>query len=143
MDALDVPLSARAFSTAASILAAATAGIWAASRCPAERISPASAMAPNLHLINMANYNWKSAVEAKTHHPAWKTLLAFAIIYFVWGSTFLAIRVGVREVPPFLLAAMRFLIAGAFTGLGRMDVRIPDGSADFRPGLRTLVLGRA
>jgi len=38
--------------------------------------------------------------------------LAFAIIYFVWGSTFLAIRVGVREVPPFLLAAMRFLVAG-------------------------------
>ena len=44
----------------------------------------------------------------------WKTLLAFAIIYFVWGSTFLAIRVGVREVPPFLLAAMRFLVAGLF-----------------------------
>ena len=34
------------------------------------------------------------------------------MIYFVWGSTFLAIRVGVREVPPFLLAAMRFLAAG-------------------------------
>jgi len=43
---------------------------------------------------------------------AWKTLLAFAIIYFVWGSTFLAIRVGVREVPPFLFAAMRFVVAG-------------------------------
>jgi drug/metabolite transporter (DMT)-like permease len=43
----------------------------------------------------------------------WKVLLAFAIIYFVWGSTFLAIRVGVREVPPFLLAAMRFFVAGA------------------------------
>src|SRR5258706_7278974 len=42
----------------------------------------------------------------------WKTLLAFAIIYFVWGSTFLAIRVGVHEVPPLLFAAMRFLIAG-------------------------------
>ncbi len=42
----------------------------------------------------------------------WKILLAFATIYFVWGSTFLAIRVGVREVPPFLLAAMRFTIAG-------------------------------
>jgi drug/metabolite transporter (DMT)-like permease len=51
-------------------------------------------------------------MEAVTHRPAWKTLLAFAIIYFVWGSTFLAIRVGVREVPPFLLAAMRFLVAG-------------------------------
>ncbi len=40
------------------------------------------------------------------------TVLAFAIIYFVWGSTFLAIRFGVSEVPPFLLAALRFLIAG-------------------------------
>ena len=51
-------------------------------------------------------------MEAEAHRPAWKTLLAFAIIYFVWGSTFLAIRVGVREVPPFVLAAMRFLVAG-------------------------------
>src|SRR5580693_155169 len=49
----------------------------------------------------------------EAHRPTWKTLLAFAIIYFVWGSTFLAIRVGVREVPPLVLAAMRFSIAGA------------------------------
>jgi drug/metabolite transporter (DMT)-like permease len=46
------------------------------------------------------------------HRPPWKTLLAFAIIYFVWGSTFLAIRIGVHEVPPFLFAAMRFAVAG-------------------------------
>ena len=46
-------------------------------------------------------------------HPArWKILLAFAIIYFVWGSTFLCIRIGVRELPPFLFAALRFTIAG-------------------------------
>ncbi|HJX94510.1 MAG TPA: EamA family transporter [Candidatus Acidoferrum sp.] len=51
-------------------------------------------------------------MQAANHRPTWKILLAFAIIYFVWGSTFLAIRVGVREVPPFLLAAMRFLVAG-------------------------------
>jgi drug/metabolite transporter (DMT)-like permease len=51
-------------------------------------------------------------MEAQTRHTTWKTLLAFAMIYFVWGSTYLAIRVGVREVPPFLLAAMRFLVAG-------------------------------
>jgi len=44
--------------------------------------------------------------------PAWQTLLAFGIIYFVWGSTFFAIRVGVHEVPPLLLAAMRFFAAG-------------------------------
>ena len=43
---------------------------------------------------------------------AWKILLAFGIIYFVWGSTFYAIRVGVNEVPPFLLAAFRFFAAG-------------------------------
>jgi drug/metabolite transporter (DMT)-like permease len=49
----------------------------------------------------------------EAHRPTWKTLLAFAIIYFVWGSTFLAIRVGVREVPPLVLAAMRFAVAGA------------------------------
>src|SRR5579863_2892101 len=51
-------------------------------------------------------------MDSHHHPPAWKTVLAFAIIYLVWGSTFLAIRVGVREVPPFLLAAMRFLVAG-------------------------------
>lgn len=50
---------------------------------------------------------------ASTSQPrAWKVLLAFAIIYFVWGSTFLAIRVGVREMPPFLMAGMRFVMAG-------------------------------
>jgi drug/metabolite transporter (DMT)-like permease len=45
--------------------------------------------------------------------PSWKTMLAFGIIYFVWGSTFLAIRVGVREVPPLVFASMRFFVAGA------------------------------
>ena len=42
----------------------------------------------------------------------WKIVLAFSIIYLVWGSTFLAIRIGVNEVPPFLLAALRFFVAG-------------------------------
>src|SRR5271157_1891543 len=51
-------------------------------------------------------------MEATPKPRGWQILLAFAIIYFVWGSTFLAIRVGVREAPPFLLAAMRFFVAG-------------------------------
>jgi len=51
-------------------------------------------------------------MEATSKPRGWQILLAFAIIYFVWGSTFLAIRVGVREAPPFLLAAMRFFVAG-------------------------------
>jgi drug/metabolite transporter (DMT)-like permease len=51
-------------------------------------------------------------MEGISKPSAWKVLLAFAVIYFVWGSTYLAIRIGVREVPPFLLAGMRFLLAG-------------------------------
>jgi drug/metabolite transporter (DMT)-like permease len=51
-------------------------------------------------------------METEARPPTWKILLAFSMIYFVWGSTFLAIRVGVHEVPPFLLAAMRFFTAG-------------------------------
>jgi drug/metabolite transporter (DMT)-like permease len=51
-------------------------------------------------------------MQTASQPRAWKVLLALSIIYFVWGSTFLAIRVGVREVPPFLLAGMRFLVAG-------------------------------
>ena len=42
-----------------------------------------------------------------------KTLLAFAVVYFVWGATFLAIRIGVRAMPPLLFAALRFTTAGA------------------------------
>ncbi len=51
-------------------------------------------------------------METTPKPHAWKVLLAFAIIYFVWGSTYLSIRIGVREVPPFLFAAMRFAVAG-------------------------------
>jgi drug/metabolite transporter (DMT)-like permease len=51
-------------------------------------------------------------MEIEARPASWKILLAFCMIYFVWGSTFLAIRVGVHEVPPFLLAAMRFFTAG-------------------------------
>lgn len=59
--------------------------------------------------------------------PRWKTLIAFAIIYFVWGSTFYAIRVGVHDVPPLLLAAARFTIAGAalFTWSVAQGDRLP------------------
>jgi drug/metabolite transporter (DMT)-like permease len=48
----------------------------------------------------------------RSRPASWKILLAFAIIYLVWGSTYLAIRVGVREMPPFLMAGLRFTVAG-------------------------------
>ena len=43
-------------------------------------------------------------------------ILAFAIVYLVWGSTFLAIRIAVHDVPPGLLAGIRFIIAGLVLG---------------------------
>jgi len=51
-------------------------------------------------------------VSSSPRPAAWKLLLAFAIIYLVWGSTYLAIRIGVREIPPFLMAGLRFTAAG-------------------------------
>jgi|KBSMisStandDraft_5_1062788.scaffolds.fasta_scaffold62980_3 drug/metabolite transporter (DMT)-like permease len=41
-----------------------------------------------------------------------KVLLAFAAIYLIWGSTYLALRIGVETVPPFFLSALRFTFAG-------------------------------
>lgn len=38
--------------------------------------------------------------------------LAFAAIYLIWGSTYLAIQVGIETLPPFLMAGARFLLAG-------------------------------
>ena len=38
--------------------------------------------------------------------------IAFAIVYVVWGSTYLAIRIGVQSLPPALFASVRFLLAG-------------------------------
>ena len=47
-------------------------------------------------------------------------LAGFASIYLIWGSTYLAIRLGVESIPPFLMAAVRFLLAGAaFIGWAR------------------------
>jgi drug/metabolite transporter (DMT)-like permease len=40
-------------------------------------------------------------------------LLAFALVYIFWGSTYLGIRVAVERVPPILLAGVRFTISGS------------------------------
>jgi drug/metabolite transporter (DMT)-like permease len=41
-----------------------------------------------------------------------KVLVAFACVYFIWGSTFLAIRIAVVSLPPMLMCAVRLLVAG-------------------------------
>src|ERR1700727_1411134 len=39
-------------------------------------------------------------------------LFGYIALCLIWGSTWLAIRLAVRDVPPFLAAALRFLVAG-------------------------------
>src|SRR5436190_14519138 len=41
-----------------------------------------------------------------------KALVAYLVVCVFWGSTYLAIKVGVGELPPFLFAGLRFLVAG-------------------------------
>jgi drug/metabolite transporter (DMT)-like permease len=53
-------------------------------------------------------------VNAAVTSPSRVALLAaLATIYLVWGSTYLAIRVAVEDLPPFAMAGARFLLAGA------------------------------
>ena len=44
--------------------------------------------------------------------PTWKVIVAFAAIYLIWGSTYLAIRFAIETLPPFSMAAVRFIVAG-------------------------------
>jgi drug/metabolite transporter (DMT)-like permease len=44
--------------------------------------------------------------------PRGRIIAAFAAVYLIWGSTYLAIRFAVETTPPFLMAAVRFLLSG-------------------------------
>jgi drug/metabolite transporter (DMT)-like permease len=44
----------------------------------------------------------------------YKIILAFAAIYIIWGTTYLAIKIGLESMPPFMMATIRYLIAGLF-----------------------------
>src|ERR1700691_6423545 len=69
------------------------------------------------------------AVRAKKEGPAWVrrgTMVAWVcllIVYVVWGSTYLAIRVAVETMPPLLMAATRNLVAGLIMFPGAMRSR--------------------
>ena len=54
--------------------------------------------------------NGGAAPDTRTRVQSW---IALGIVYVVWGSTYLAIRVGVGHLPPLLLAGIRYVIAGA------------------------------
>ena len=41
-------------------------------------------------------------------------IIAFALVYFFWGSTYLGIDIAVEHIPPALMCGIRFMIAGVF-----------------------------
>ena len=41
-----------------------------------------------------------------------KIVLAFAAIYIIWGSTYLAILFAIHDIPPLLMSGIRFMVAG-------------------------------
>lgn len=44
--------------------------------------------------------------------PVGLVIAAFAAVYLVWGSTYLAIRLAIDSIPPLLMAGVRFMLAG-------------------------------
>jgi drug/metabolite transporter (DMT)-like permease len=65
-----------------------------------------------------------------------KLAAALGIVYVVWGSTYLAIAVADRSLPPFLMLSVRFLLAGAL--MWAWSARRGDVAAE-RPGRRQWV----
>ena len=67
-----------------------------------------------------------------------RLIAAFAAVYIVWGSTYLAIRFAVETLPPLLMAGARFLIAGmillAWARLRSTDSEVPT-ARDWHSGL--------
>ncbi len=57
----------------------------------------------------------------------WMVVLAFGLVYLFWGSTYLGIKIAVRDIPPALMCGIRFSIAGwlmlAWCGLRGKQIR--------------------
>lgn len=68
--------------------------------------------------------------------PSPRSWAALVVVYLVWGSTYLAIRVAVEQLPPLLMAGTRYLIAGVI--LFPLAIRTGDRAsrASDRPGRR-------
>jgi drug/metabolite transporter (DMT)-like permease len=50
--------------------------------------------------------------DGRTHASRAQIIAAFASIYLVWGSTYLAIRYAIETIPPFTMGGVRFLVSG-------------------------------
>src|SRR5215203_2880460 len=61
------------------------------------------------------------AAEADRKRHLLTLILAFAAVYIIWGSTYLAIKYAIETMPTFLMAGVRFTVAGAILyGVARL-----------------------
>jgi drug/metabolite transporter (DMT)-like permease len=88
-----------------------------------------------------------TAADARRPVLAW---IALGVVYVVWGSTYLAIRVGVGHLPPLLFAGIRYVVAGALLyPIARRTTSRGGGPGEngtrpgTRPGIRAWLAGAA
>jgi drug/metabolite transporter (DMT)-like permease len=51
--------------------------------------------------------------RSDAHGDGWRVVVAFGLVYVIWGSTYLGIRYAIQSIPPLLMAGARFFSAGA------------------------------
>ena len=76
--------------------------------------------------------------------PRMLVALALLVVYLIWGSTYLAIRIALEDYPPFLMGAIRFLIAGGlmFGAAAWRGIPLPTAKQWFNCAVTgTLLLG--
>lgn len=78
----------------------------------------------------------------------WRVLLAYAVLYLVWGSTYLAMKIAVTSLPAFSAASLRFVFSGLLLlAWGRLTSTVPFSRAHLKTsvlqGFFLLVLGNA
>ena len=76
-------------------------------------------------------------VKDTTPHRRLLPWISLLVVWVVWGSTYLAMRIVVREMPPLVAAATRFLGAGTLMGLVALVVDRREPPADAAPGRST------
>lgn len=80
-----------------------------------------------------------TASDTRSRILSW---MALGVVYLVWGSTYLAIRVGVGHLPPLLFAGTRYVIAGSLLyPIALRATTRSRGSARARPGAKAWLAG--
>lgn len=80
-----------------------------------------------------------SATAAPSVPPLGLVIAAFAAVYLIWGSTYLAIGIAVKSMPPFLMAGTRFTLAGVLLYL--LTSRQPGPRSDPQHWRSALIVG--